>query len=174
MAFWKTRSRKRSIEDIRGAIATEIVELQLEIVRLLDPDAPFSVPLRETSFLASAVIGAIISTTPGRTPDEKNTDLQALMDILIRAVDQGIEEAPQDEQDEFKELFQERWNAYLPPAAYLLGEPDAYADLDKPLFLLLADRMGFEPLMVETIQTEVQLGALIRQTADRVWPVLKV
>ncbi|MET3524551.1 hypothetical protein [Mesorhizobium abyssinicae] len=63
------------------------------------------------------------------------------MEILIRAVDHGIEEETQEAQQEFQRLFQERWAAYLLPAAYLLGEPDTYFDLEKPLYQRLADRM---------------------------------
>jgi hypothetical protein len=168
MGIWgKWRKPKRPQEEIRAGIASEVLDLQLQIIRMMMPGA--LVGLRETDFLASIAMSAMLSTTPGKTPAEKEKDHKAYMDVLIRAVDIGIEDDTQEAQQKFQDLFKERWTAYLLPTAYLLGQPDTYSKLEKPLYQLLADRMELEPTLVEVIEMEHKLQIIIKDAAKRVW-----
>ncbi|OAM75464.1 hypothetical protein [Devosia elaeis] len=148
--------------------------MQIEIVKIIDPDAPFHIGMRDTNFLASIAMASIALTTPGKTPKAKDEDLKVVTDILIRAVDLGIEEQDEEFQAAFHAEFMQRWEMYLLPVAYLLGDHEKYLQLEKPVAKMLAESMEFEPSLVWLLNAEAELNVAIRTSASKVWPLFQL
>ncbi|WP_292492048.1 hypothetical protein, partial [Mesorhizobium sp.] len=78
----KSRKPKRPREEVRAEVASELLDLQVKIIRMTLPGA--LVGLRETNFLASVAMCAILNTIPGKTPNEKEKNTITHMDIHPR------------------------------------------------------------------------------------------